>query len=370
MMILYMVIPRKINFTQMGRYSDSCEQRFRQLYERNFDWMEFSTALMGMRFETSGRKAIAIDASYISKAGKKTPYIGKFWSGCASQAKHGLEILGIGIVDIDAHDCMMLRAEQTPDKQRMAGLGEKFGLVEWYLEVLRRHAGRLQKITPYVVADAWFSKATFVNEACKMGFHVISRLRDDAALWYSYDGVRTGKRGRPRVKGEKIDFGSLDMSKCETLEIEGGRAYAINAYSKAMKRNIRIIVHYTEAGAHKIYFSTDLAMSAEDIIDFYRTRFQIEFCFRDAKQFTGLNHCQARDLRKLDFAFNASLAAVNVAKVVRMTHYPNLSIGLLRLSMSNIYMIRRILARFGIRPNRTLNAKLIKELFGLVADAA
>ena len=31
LMILYMVLPRKINFTQMGRYSDSSEQRFRQL---------------------------------------------------------------------------------------------------------------------------------------------------------------------------------------------------------------------------------------------------------------------------------------------------------------------------------------------------
>ena len=34
LMILYMVLPRKINFTQMGRYSDSSEQRFRQLFER------------------------------------------------------------------------------------------------------------------------------------------------------------------------------------------------------------------------------------------------------------------------------------------------------------------------------------------------
>lgn len=369
-MILYMVIPRKINFTQMGRYSDSCEQRFRQLYERSFDWMAFNSALMWMKFEASGRKAIAIDASYISKAGKKTPYIGKFWSGCASQAKRGLEILGIGIVDVDAHDCMMLRAEQTPGKERMAELGENFGLVEWYLEVLRKHERELKKITPYVVADAWFSKANFVNEACKMGFHLISRLRDDAALWYSHDGVRTGKRGRPRVKGEKMDFANLDMSRCEALEIEGGKAYAINAYSKAMKRNIKVVVHYQESGGHKIYFSTDLDMSAEDIMEYYRTRFQIEFCFRDAKQFTGLNHCQARDLRKLDFAFNASLAAVNVAKVVRTKHYPNLSVGMLRLSMSNIYMLRRILARFGIRPNRTFNAKIVKELFGLTADAA
>ncbi len=45
-MILYMVLPRKINFKQMGRYSDSCEQRFRQLYERDFDWMGFNSQFM------------------------------------------------------------------------------------------------------------------------------------------------------------------------------------------------------------------------------------------------------------------------------------------------------------------------------------
>lgn len=369
-MILYMVLPRKINFKQMGRYSDSCEQRFRQLYERDFDWMEFNTQLMWRRLGEGVRKAIAIDASYISKAGKRTPYIGKFWSGCAGAMKRGLEILGIGIVDVDMRDCMMLRAEQTPDKTVLQEKGEDYNLVDWYLDVLRRYRERLLGITRYVVADAWFSKARFVNELCAMGFHLVSRLRDDAALWYAHDGVRTGKRGRPRVKGKKIDFEDLDFSRCETLDIEGGRAYVLNAYSTAMKRNIRIVVHFPDAGGRKIYFSTDLQMTGRDIIEFYRTRFQIEFCFRDSKQFTGLNHCQARDLRKLDFAFNASLTSVNVAKVIRSEYYPSLSIGLLKSYLGNIYMLRRFLARSGLRPNRTLNAKLVNELFGLVADAA
>lgn len=65
-------------------------------------------------FGTEGRKAIAIDPSYISKAGKKTPHIGRFWSGCAGAVKHGLEIMGLGLIDIDAHNCMMLRTHQTP----------------------------------------------------------------------------------------------------------------------------------------------------------------------------------------------------------------------------------------------------------------
>lgn len=47
----------------------------------------------------------------------------------------------------------------------------------------------------------------------------------------------------------------------------------------------------------------------------YTLRFQIEFLFRDAKQFTGLSDCQARDSVKLEFHFNASFTALNLAKV-------------------------------------------------------
>lgn len=113
--------------------------------------------------------------------------------------------------------------------------------------------------------------------------------------------------------------------------MEGGRAYSVKAYSKAMKRNIKVVVHYAESGGHKIYFSSDLEMSAQDIIEYYRTRFQIEFCFRDSKQFTGLKDCQARDLKKLDFAFNASLASVNICK----GHAPTiLSVALHRTAKS------------------------------------
>ena len=111
-------------------------------------------------------------------------------------------------------------------------------------------------------------------------------------------------------------------------------------------------------------------MSAKDIIKYYRTRFQIEFCFRDSKQFTGLNDCQARGLRKLDFAFNALLSSVNVAKVMRQQYYPSLSIGLLKAYLSNIYTLSRIFSKFGLKPNRTFNTKLIEEPFGLVAEVA
>ena len=184
LMILYMVLPRKINFTQMGRYSDNSEQRFRQLFEREFDWIQFNLFLMRQRFGESIRKAIAIDASHISKSGKKTPYIGKFWSGCASQVKRGLEILGIGIIDIDSRDCMMLRAEQTPDKAYLEKQGEDYNLVDWYLDVLRKYKDISIGLLKAYLSNIYMLKRIFSKSGLKPNRTFNAKLiKNSLALW-------------------------------------------------------------------------------------------------------------------------------------------------------------------------------------------
>ena len=50
-----------------------------------------------------------------------------------------------------------------------------------------------------------------------------------------------------------------------------------------IKTNIK-----TNVRSHVILFSSDLDLSYEKVIDYYKLRFQIEFNFRDAKQFWGL----------------------------------------------------------------------------------
>jgi len=65
---------------------------------------------------------------------------------------------------------------------------------------------------------------------------------------------------------------------------------------------------------YALLFSTDIELDPIQLYKAYRARFQIEFIFRDAKQFTGLTECQARDAQKIDFHFNASLTALNIAK--------------------------------------------------------
>jgi len=42
-----------------------------------------------------------------------------------------------------------------------------------------------------------------------------------------------------------------------------------------------------------LLFCTDIDCAALDILRYYKARFQIEFVFRDAKQYTGLCDCQA-----------------------------------------------------------------------------
>ena len=45
-----------------------------------------------------------------------------------------------------------------------------------------------------------------------------------------------------------------------------------------------------QINSHVILFYSDLNLSFEKIIDYYKLRFQIEFNFRDAKQFWGLEY--------------------------------------------------------------------------------
>lgn len=370
-LILFMVIPRKVNFLQLERYGTRSEQCYRQTFERPVDWMEFNLWLGAYTFrEGSRRMGIAIDPCYISKAGKKTPHVGTFWSGCAGAAKHGLEILGIGVIDVDLHDCMMLRAVQTT-----LGSGkekDEMSLYQWYATVLKEYRPKLQRVSRYIVADAAFSKKTFVNMVISEGFHLVSRLRNDAILHYLWEGGRTGRRGRPKTKGDKIDFGNLDKSKMERLGIDpaDGEAYALKAHCKSLDRVISLVIHLLPKGGHRLYFSTDENMPGIDVIEYYRTRFRIEFNYRDAKQFTGLAHSQARDVRKLDFAFNASFAAVNLAKTIRREISPGLSVGRLKALMVNAYYLERIIGVFEKNPNMTLNDKLVKDLFGAAAEVA
>jgi hypothetical protein len=74
--------------------------------------------------------------------------------------------------------------------------------------------------------------------------------------------------------------------------------YTAVVWHKTLQRRLRLVVLLNRKDPAKPRFivlgSTDPALNGHKLVDLYVARFQIEFLFRDSKQFTGLLDCQAR----------------------------------------------------------------------------
>lgn len=373
--VLFLSIKGRINFYQLERYGQFSEQRYRQQFEKPFDFMELNKELAFSY--GSGRFAIAFDPSYISKSGKLTPGLGRYWSGCAQASKRGLEISGIAAVDVDNNFAFHLEAVQTPGSKGDPNSDEN--LLDWYGHVLFERKDTLAQLSSYILADAFFAKKPFVDQVLAIEMHLVSPLRDDADLKYLFRGEQTGKKGRPRKHDGKIDWANLKPDYFDVITIDDQTTvYSAIVYSKSFKRNIKIACEYstTDKGkvTHKIYYSTDLEMGASDIIKYYRSRFQIEFLYRDGKQHTGLEHSQARSTNKLHFHFNASLTSINIARVCHWLSLPKekreaFSMADVKTLYQNMLLLERFIDVFAINPNKLKNQDIVKELiyYGTIA---
>jgi len=107
-----------------------------------------------------------------------------------------------------------------------------------------------------------------------------------------------------------------------------------------------VLVLDTQHNRRAVLFSTDVELDTLSLYRYYKARFQIEFLFRDGKQFAGLTDCQARSQTKLDFHFNASLSAVSLAKLearqYRVDSQQAFSMASLKRRNFNQHLIDRI----------------------------
>ena len=91
---------------------------------------------------------------------------------------------------------------------------------------------------------------------------------------------------------------------------------------------------------------------------------------KHGEQFTGLMDCQARHKSQLDFAFNASFASLNAAKVFMKDNGMDNSMAKVKSLMFNANYTKLIFDMSRCRPNRTLISKIVKELIGWQPKAA
>jgi hypothetical protein len=350
---LFLSIQGRLNFLQLARYGKRCEQTYRNGFTKDFDFLTFNMNLF--KKSEANRIFIALDPSYISKSGKCTSGVGYFWSGVAGAAKWGLEITGIAAVDLDLNTAYHLEAVQTPGPKPNGGT-----LVNHYTQVILDRKEPLSSVSKYIVADAYFSKNIFIAPLNENGFEVISRLRNDADLFYLFNGVQKGGKGRPKKYDGKVKFDELSNPYFTYTKMDNQNTMFHGiVYAKFLKKKINLVGVLTkknEKQSHKLYFTTDLEMCPREVLEMYGARFQIEFVFRDAKQNTGLDHCQARDPEKLYFHWNTALTSVNIAKVAHWKSEVNterqpFSMANVKTFYHNQLLLDRFIVKFGIKPN-------------------
>jgi DDE superfamily endonuclease len=325
----------------MSRYGKYSEKTYRRQYGKSVEFIKFHAETIKTAIEENREQISAIDCSFIGKSGKKTWGIDWFYNGSAGRAEKGLEISVIAVVDVKAHQGYTLSVQQTAARTEPQQIDKSTLIVEkkkkkkgrhkssptepvvservqGYLNQLKIARQHLPAGVKYLAADSFYSKKFFVDGVRELGLHLVSKLRIDANLRYLYTGDQK-PRGARRKYGDKVDVN--DLSK---LDFIGQINPDVQLYSQvvwhvSLGRKIRIVLlvnhHNPDRPSVALLFSTDTELDPQQLCLYYKARFQIEFIFRDAKQFTGLCDCQSRQAQSLDFHFNASLAALNLAKL-------------------------------------------------------
>ena len=354
----------KINFRNMSRYSQLCEHTYSRNFAKPFDFIGFNRQIIDETFGQDSDRILVFDPSFIKKAGKHTFSRDSFWNGCASRSQKGLEISALSVVDIKQHTALTLSVAQTLSQEEAKRKGmDAYGKdedvhttrMQQYLDHIGKVAPHLAASEHYIVVDGSFANASFIEGITALNKDVVGKLRCDANCRYLYKGPKRPGRGRQKTYDGKVDWQDLSRFDCAGSD-EDVTLYSGLLNHISFSRNLKVVVLLKQAEGetpcYVILFSTDEALNPWQIYRYYKARFQIEFLFRDAKQFTGLCDSQARDQARLNFHFNASLTTLNLAKSEYLSHKNQdashlWSMGRVKILAFNRHYLNRIIRIFG-----------------------
>jgi len=306
------------------------------------------------------------DEVVATKAGKHTHGLDRFFSSLYGKPVPGLAFFTLALVSVQQRRSFPLRVEQVvrsdaekaaskakaaakkPKAPKAPGATRRPGrpkgstnkakadgtftpelvrLTGWLDALLGLIAGVVS--LTYMVLDGHFGNHNALQMAQQCGLHLISKLRCDAALYFPYTGPYTG-RGPRRKYGAKVDYDHLPLSYLQETGVEGHMqtcVYQMHLLHKEFAQPLNVVIIAktnlrTQARAHIILFSSDLALAYAPLVDYYGLRFQIEFNFRDAKQYWGLEDFMNITSTGVTNAANLALFMVNVAYRLRTTLQP------------------------------------------------
>jgi putative transposase len=352
---------------------------------------------------------VAGDDVIVTKAGQHTHGLDRFFSSLYGKPVPGLAFFTLSLVSVQKRRSFPMRIEQVvrSDAEKAARKA-KAAAKEQKLAAAKRRPGRpkgsktppkaaatlppeLERITAlltallqlmatvlsvtYLVLDGHFGNHNALQMTRQCGLHLISKLRCDAALYCPYTGPYAG-RGPRRKYGHKVAYDNLPVHYLKETTVEGHietRLYQMPLLHKEFAQPLNVVIIAktnlrTQACAHVVLFSSDLALAYAPLVDYYGLRFQIEFNFRDAKQYWGLEDFMNVTPTGVTNAANLSLFMVNVAYCLRADGHaraPDYSVLDLKADCRGYKYVEETIKLLPEKPEPVLLAKILKQVAGL-----
>ena len=355
-------IPDRVTMLSLARWTErgGSYRTVQRWYHTPLDWASILWSMIQVYLlKPDGEYLLAGDEVVISKAGKTTHGRGRFYSSLAQRPINSVSFMAVSLIDVQARQSYPLQVEQReppvgaekpveppPKGKRGRPKGSQnhvkpvprltpdLTLLQGMITAIRARIALLT--VKHIVLDGHFGTYPATHAVREAGLHIISKFRHDAALYLPYVGPKPRRGPTPRY-GQKLNYNSLPPEAlCHSVTDDAYRidTYQMRVYHKSFSDALNVVVvvktHLkTGKRGHIVLFSTDLDLTADQIVDYYSLRFQIEFNFRDAKQYWGLDDFMNVKPVALTNAVNLAFLMVNLSAVMLKpyrSHQPDFSV--------------------------------------------
>jgi putative transposase len=352
----------RITMLEISRWTESggSYRTIQRLYHTPLLWLQIQWIFFISQLQKSNAEYIAAgDEVVFGKAGKETYGIGRFFASLQNRVIPGLSFFVFSVINVQERQSYPIQAVQMIKEKAEP----KKKVQKKAVKIAKRPVGRpkgsrnqksakptlspeLLRIQPvlqaflailkavlavqYLVLDGHFGNYPSAWMVLQTGLQFISKLRSDAALYEPFTGKYCGRGAHPKY-GDKVDVRQMKKKYLKSDTTEAGmrtQIYQASLLNKGFAFSINVVIILktnlsTHKQAHVILFSTDLKLPYEKLFDYYTLRFQIEFNFRDAKQYWGLDDFMNIKKEAVTNAANLSFFMVNFSSVLLRRYREN-----------------------------------------------
>ena len=352
----------RITMLELSRWTEKggSYRTVQRLYHTPILWLQIQWILFTSQFHQTDREYIvAGDEVVFGKAGKETHGLGRFFSSLQNRVIPGLSFFVFSLIDVQERRSYPIQAVQmvkepkqpkkkekekpSPAKKRVVGRPKGSKNKKKEPPILSPELWRIQSILQaflvvlkgtltvrYLVMDGHFGNYPSAWMVLQTGVQLVSKFRSDAALYEPFAGKYCGHGPHPTY-GDKVNVRTMKKKYLKADETEAGirtQMYQAPLLNREFASPINVVVILktnlsSKKQAHVILFSTDLELSYQKLYDYYTLRFQIEFNFRDAKQYWGLDDFMNIKQEAVTNAANLSFFMVNFSSALLRQYRKN-----------------------------------------------